>query len=218
MKRFAVIGLGHFGSYVARRLYAEGEEVIAVDLDADAVQEAADFSTQATVADATVKKTLEALGIQDVDIAIVSLGEKMDVITLVALYLIELGVPHIAVKAITEDHAKILKAIGVNEIIHPEQESAVRLATRLMLNDVIDFLPILSGFSVVSMRATPIVIGKQIKDLESKNIQVVAIQHKTQKSPTLVPDDDEPIFENDILILIGENQEIAKFTAKYCKE
>jgi trk system potassium uptake protein TrkA len=140
-KRFAVIGLGHFGAYALRVLYEAGCEVIAIDLDAEAVREAAEFSERAVVADATDVQALESLGVADVDVAIVSLGERMDVITLAALHLKELGVPNIAVKSLSEEHGRILKAIGVHEIVHPEKDAATRLARRLVRQDVLEYLP-----------------------------------------------------------------------------
>ena len=218
MKRFAVIGIGHFGATTARTLFETGAEVVAIDNNKEAVQDAAEFSTQAIFADATDKRAIQSLGLDDVDVAIVSLGERMDVITLVALHLIELGVAYTCVKALSDDHAKILRAIGVNEIIPPEVESALRLAMRLSLNNVTDFLPMLSGYSVVSMQATPSVAGKRIGDLETQNIQIVAIQRIGETRPTLVPSDDQLIAENDFLILIGENNEITKFTEIYCRD
>ncbi len=218
MKRFAVIGIGHFGSTTARTLFETGAEVVAIDFDKETIQEAAEYSTQAIFADATDKRALQALGLEDVDVAIVSLGERMDVITLVALHLIELGIKYTCVKALSDDHAKILRAIGVTEIVHPEEESALRLATRLSLNNVTDFLPMLSGYSVVSMQATAAVVGKKVGDLETRDVQIVAIQHRGQERPKLVPVDDEPIGANDVLIVIGANDAILKFTESYCRE
>src|SRR5688500_9427427 len=97
-QRFAVIGLGHFGAYVTRTLYAAGKEVIAIDSDSEAVRDAAEFSKEAIVADANDRQSLEALGLPEVDAAIISLGERMDVITLAALHVKEIGVPYLAVK------------------------------------------------------------------------------------------------------------------------
>jgi trk system potassium uptake protein TrkA len=218
MKRFAVIGIGHFGETVARTLFESGAEVVAIDRDKELVQDATEYSSQAICADATDMRALRAIGLDEVDAAIVSLGERMDVITLVALHLIEIGVPYTCVKALSDDHAKILRAIGVNEIIHPEEESAIRLATRLSFNNVADFLPLLSGYSVVSMQATERVVGRKVGELETADIQIVAIQHKDQDRPTLVPAETEPIEANDVLILIGANEEIARFTENYCRE
>lgn len=218
MKRIAVIGLGHFGLPVARTLCEEGEEVIAIDTDKEAVQESAEFATQAVVADATDRHTLEAVGIKEVDAAIVSLGKKMDVITLVALYLKELDVPYIAVKALSNDHVKILKALGVHEVIHPEIDTAVRLARRLARNNVIDFLPLLSGYSIVSMKAPKQFLNKTLGELNLRSelrIQIVAIQsnRNTKQSINLKPCSEDVIQQGDVIVLIGENQHLDKLSA-----
>jgi len=99
-ERFAVIGLGHFGAYALQVLYQAGKEVIAIDRDPEIVREAAEFAQKAVSADATDVHALESLGVGDVDCAIVSLGERLDIITLAALHLKDLGVPYIAVKAL----------------------------------------------------------------------------------------------------------------------
>ena len=206
MKRFAVIGLGHFGASVARKLYEEGREVIAVDSDKECVQDAADYSEQAICVDATDKRTLENIGLDEVDAAIVSLGERMDVITLAALHLKEIGVPYLIVKAISADHEKILRAIGVNEVIHPEEFAARSLATRLSLFGVSDFLPILPTYSVVLLKTPNCFANQTVSIMESKSVQVVAIQRGNEM--ILTPSDSEILLLNDMLILIGENQNL----------
>ncbi|MEK7725379.1 MAG: TrkA family potassium uptake protein [Acidobacteriota bacterium] len=216
MKRFAIIGLGHFGSSVAKKLYEEGREVIAVDSDKERVQDAAEYSEQAICVDATDKKTLENLQLNDVDAAIVSLGERMDVITLAALHLKEIGVSYLIVKAISADHEKILRAIGVDEVIHPEEFAAQSLATRLSLFGVSDFLPILPNYSVVLLK-TPVCFAHQtVNIMESKSVQVVAIQR--DKVMMLTPLDSEILQPNDMLILIGENKDLNKLAERIQSE
>jgi len=218
MKRFAVIGLGSFGRNVVETLYEQGAEVIAIDIDEDAVQFCSNFSHHAVVADATDKSALEELAINEVDVAIVSLGERMDRITLSSLHLKELGVPFVATKGISNNHETILKAIGVNEVIQPEKEAAVRLATRLSMSEVIDVLPLVSDdYSVVSMHATERLIGSRIGDLESASIQVVAIQSADERQPKLIPSEDEVIEPDSRLIILGSNTEISLFTNTYCR-
>jgi trk system potassium uptake protein TrkA len=212
MNRFAVIGLGHFGAEVARRLYNEGAEVIAIDADKERVQDAAEFSTQAIHADATESKTLEAVGLKEADVAIVSLGDRMDVITLTALHLKEIGCPYLIVKAISTDHEKILKAIGVNEVIHPEEFAARSLATRLSLFGVSEFLPILYNYSMVLLDSPACFVGKVIADLESKDVQVVGIRRGG--TVVLSPSDGEIIQTGDTLILLGENKHLNAVSEK----
>ncbi|HSK72290.1 MAG TPA: TrkA family potassium uptake protein [Pyrinomonadaceae bacterium] len=215
---FAVVGLGHFGSHVARVLYEAGKNVIAIDMDEEAVQDAAECATRAVVADATDRQTLVSLGIPDVDAAIISLGEKMDVIVLAALQFIELGVPYVAVKALTEDHAKILHAIGVHEVIHPEKEMAIRLASRLARKDVVDFLPIAPGYSIREIKAPPEFVGKSLSELALRNtlhVQLIAIERNRTKDEldiNIVPRAGDVIQADDILVLLGKNRDLDRIT------
>jgi trk system potassium uptake protein len=211
MKRdhFAVIGLGHFGAFALRVLYEAGKDVIALDADADKVRGAAEFAREAVTADATDVQVLRNLEIGDVDVAIVSLGERLDVITLCALHLKELGVPYIAVKALSEEHGRILKAIGVSEVIHPEKDAATRLARRLVRQDVIDYLPLLPGYSIVEISAPPEFVGKTLRELAIRNrlnVQLIAIQRKDKL--TIVPRAEDVIAADDLLVLLGEDRDL----------
>jgi trk system potassium uptake protein len=216
MKRFAVIGLGHFGMSVAKKLYEEGREVIAVDADKERVQDAADFSEQAICVDATDRQTLENIGLDDIDAAIVSLGERMDVITLAALHLKEIGVKYLIVKAISADHEKILRAIGVNEVVHPEEFAAQSLAIRLSLFGVSSFLPILPHYSVVLLKTPKCFVNQTINVMESKSVQVVAIQRHSEM--ILTPVDGELLQPDDMLILIGENRNLNQLAERIQNE
>jgi trk system potassium uptake protein len=215
-QRFVVIGIGNFGAYVARTLFEADKEVIAIDADASKVEAARDFATQAVIADATDKEALSEIGVADADAAIVSLGARMDVITLAALQVKELGVPYIAVKALSEDHGKILQAIGIHNVIHPEKDAAIRLGTRLALRDVVEFLPVLPGYSITEVKAPPEFVGKSLRELALRNtlnVQLVAIQHAHAggKAMNIVPRAEDVIHEGDLLFLLGENRHLDNF-------
>lgn len=218
-KRFVVIGLGHFGAHAASTLYAAGKEVIAIDRDQEAIQAMADNSSQAVVADATDKAMLRALGVADADVAIISLGERMDVITLAALHVRELGVPYIAVKALSEDHGKILEALGVHEVIHPEKDVAVRLANKLSRTDVVDFLPLMPGFSIIEIKTPPEFVGRTLKELSLRNtlnVQLIAIKRggKGPASCNIMPGADDKLGASDFLVMLGENQHLDRIRDK----
>jgi trk system potassium uptake protein TrkA len=212
-ERFAVIGLGHFGAYCLRALYETGKEVIAIDLDSEAVRDAAEFATEAISVDATDRLALESLGLRDVDVAIISLGQRMDVITLAALHVREIGVPYIAVKALSEEHGRILTALGVHEVVHPEKDSATRLAKRLSRQDVVDFLPLLPGYSIVEIKAPPEFVGKSLRDLALRNtlrVQLIAIlrEHEGKTDMNIVPRAEDRIEEGDLMILLGADEDL----------
>lgn len=136
MAQVAVIGLGRFGFYVTKHLHQAGHDVLAIDIDPQNVDAIADFSSRAVVLDARDKERLDALGIQDFDVVVVSLGERVDASALVALHLKEIGVRRLICKAGSEDHVKLLELIGVSEVVFPEREAAERLASHLGNEDL----------------------------------------------------------------------------------
>jgi len=213
LRRFVVIGLGHFGAHAAATLYASGKEVIAIDMDPDAVQGLADNATQAVVADATDRSMLASLGVQDADVAIISLGERMDVITLAALHCKELGVPYVAVKAISEDHGRILEALGVDEVIHPEKDMAVRLANKLARTDVVGCLPLMPGYSIIEIKTPPEFVGRSLKELalrNSLNVQLIGIEKPVngRKKVNIMPRAEDVLEEGDLLIILGADRDL----------
>jgi len=139
-QRFVVIGLGKFGFHVAKTLYEEGHEVIAIDRDHDLVQRIDGHCTEAVVLDATDKDKLAALALEEIDAAVVSTGSDTSKSILITLYLNELGVKNILTKAVNEDHGKILSRVGARQIIEPEKSMAVRVAQGLSTPNMIDFL------------------------------------------------------------------------------
>lgn len=215
MRRFAVIGLGHFGFNVAKKLYEDGHDVIAIDLNKELVQEVKESSSQAIVADVSERDTLESIGVQDVDVAVVSLGEKLDASILVTLYLKEMGVEQIIVKALTDDHAKVLKMIGATELVFPEKDMAIRVAERLSTPTVLDQIEFMDGYSVVEIEAPKQFWGVALNKAEIRNqygLSVVLIRKKGEKGAVLVgPKATDIMSEGDILVLLGADDDIEKF-------
>ena len=120
-KKYAVIGLGNFGFHAARSLYEEGHEVVAIDLDKGRVHAIGNHCTEAIFMDATDKERLGALGLESMDAVIVSTGTQISISILICLYLQEIGVKKILVKALDEDHAKVLKKVGASRSSIPKR-------------------------------------------------------------------------------------------------
>ena len=217
MRRFAVIGLGHFGFNAARKLYEDGHDVIAIDISKNRVQEMKESSSQAIVADVSDRETLEAIGINDVDVAVVSLGGKLDASILVTLYLKEMGIREIIVKAITDDHAKVLKMVGASDVVFPEKDMAIRLAERLSSPTVLDQVEFMEGYSVVEIEAPKSFHGADLISVDIRNkfgLSVVLIKKKGEGGEVLVaPKATDKIEEGDVLVLLGEDENIEKFKA-----
>ena len=215
MRKIVIIGAGSFGYHVAETLYKKGHEVLVIDKDKTVIQKIKDFCTQAVYADATDKETLEALGVKDMDAAVVSLGDRIEPSILVTLYLKELGVKEIIVKALSEDHAKILKYIGATEIIFPERDVAQRLANRLSAKNMLDYLNLAPGYSILEIVPPKKFVGKSLKELALRSkygIQIIAVKELVPEKVDLVPGGDFVIKDSDILIVVGKDEDLEKLS------
>lgn len=212
MRRFAVIGLGKFGFHLAKALFEDGHEVIAIDKDKDRVQEIQPFSTQAVVADIAHKEILKTLGIDQMDAALVSIGEDIAASILVTLYLKELKVKQILVKAMNEDHGKILERIGATEVIYPEKEMALKTARSLSTPNILDFIPMVENYTLVELAPPTAFIGKTLSGLDLRvrhNVYVIGVKEVLTDNFILVPPADFVVKDSDILFVIGHKDNIA---------
>lgn len=215
MARFTIIGLGKFGGHVARTLYERDHEVVGIDSDADTVQDHREHTTQAIVADCTDQETLRALDIASSEAVVVSLGERMDASILVTLYLRELGVRRIVAKAVSSDHGKILGLIGATEIVHPERDTAVRVANALGSRSILEYLPLGAGFSLVELGAPRAFRGKTLAELQIRNrFHVLVVAVKNGDRLELVPGASYRIGEGDILVFIGKDEDLEVVTRR----
>ena len=214
--KFAVIGLGSFGSNVAKTLYEKGNEVLAVDVDKEKIEEVKTFVSHAVNMDAADKENLQALGIQDMDVVIVSLGPEMEASILTVLHLHEIGAKRVVAKALTEDHAKILEAVGATEVIYPEKDMAIKTAMKLSCPNVLEYLPLISGFGIQEIAPPEKFIGKSLKELNLRNkygIQIIAIKELIPDKTTFVPKADFVLKDSDILVIMGEEKQLEKIDA-----
>ncbi len=214
--KFAVIGLGSFGSNIAKTLYEKGNEVLAVDEDKEKIDEVKNFVSHAVHMNAADKENLQALGIKDMDVVIVSLGPEMEASILTVLYLNEMGTKRIVAKALTEDHAKILESVGATETIYPEKDMAIKTALKLSCPNVLEYLPLISGFGIQEIAPPEKFIGKNLRELDLRNkygIQVIAIKELIPEKTTFVPKADFVLKDSDILVIMGEDKQLEKINA-----
>ena len=213
MAQFIVVGLGNFGSKISLSLSELGDEVLAIDIEAEFVDDVKDAVSQAVIADATEKETLAKLISSDFDAAIVSLGDKMEASVLVTLYLKELGVRRIIVKANNEDHGKVLKAVGATEVIYPEAQVALSLAQRLHTPNLIEHIPLAPEYSIVEIVASKMLIGKTLRELQFRQrygVAVIAVKDVLTDNFYLIPDPDFMIKPDNALIVVGMEADIKK--------
>jgi trk system potassium uptake protein TrkA len=213
MKRVVVIGLGIFGSQLARHLYESGLDVIAVDKSKEVVQRIKDFSTKAVVGDASDKELLENIGVAADDIVVISFGEDLSASTLLTLHLKELKVQTIIVKVPNEDYKRILLKVGASEAIIPEREMANKVARSIISPNVLEYLPISEEYTIVELAPPTAFIGKSLAELDLRkryNLQVIAIRDVLAKKMQLVPRASAILKDSDVLVIIGKEQDIRK--------
>lgn len=216
-KQFGVIGLGRFGAAMATTLADLGHDVVGVDGSEERVRQLADTITQAIQLDATDERALRAAGINDVDVAVVSIGENIESSLLVVMQLKELGIKTIVAKAVTPLHGRILEKLGVSRVIFPEREMAIRVAHSLVMPNVIDYIELSKDFSIVELPAPKAFVGQTLKQLELRpryGLTLIAIKRRAQAGgpeiTNVAPTADERIAEGDTLSLLGSNERIAQ--------
>ncbi len=211
MKRqsIMVIGLGQFGSTVAKSLIELDQEVLGVDIDADIVQRATTFLTHAVVADATDELVLQSLGLGQYDIVIVAIGDNTQANLMTSMMLKELNVPYVVSKAESELQGKMLKKIGVDMVLYPERDMAMRLAQSLTRDYVLDYLQLSNDIGLVEIETPEFLVGKTLIESglrETYQLSVVAV--KTGNDIEVPPKPNRPLTEADRLILIGRIHDI----------
>lgn len=213
MKSFVIIGLGSFGKYLAQFLHERGFAVTAVDSNEERVEEVKPFVHKGVIGNAKNKETLQKIGVEDADGIIVSMGEKVDDSLLVIYRLKELNIKNLYVKVFTEEHAQIVNLIEASEIIFPERESAFKLAQRIDNPNILDYIPLTEGYSIIDWAPSKSFIGTSLGELDLKhnyNIQVVSIEETVPERVKMIPRASHIIKDSDILVIIGKNEDLER--------
>jgi len=214
-RTFGVIGLGRFGYHVARTLAQGGAEVIACDVDEEKVREVSEYVSLAYVLDATDAKALKESGIANVDTAVVSIGENIEASILIVVQLKELGVKEVVARAITPLHGKVLEKLGVDRVVYPEKEMAIRVAHSLLVGEFIEEIPIGEKHSLFELKAFDFMLGKTLRDLDVRRrfgVSVLAI--KRGENLIVNPMGDEKILPGDILVVLGTTEQLSSMASQ----
>ena len=206
MESYVVIGLGRFGTELATRLYACGEEVMVIDTDPLLVDKIADRVTRAVAADARDPDVLRKLGVGNFDRAIVAVGTDLAASALITMNLKSLNVPFIMCKAQDETYREILEKLGADKVIIPEWEMADKLALGLTHVGVMEYIELSQEFGIVEMKPIPEWVGKTIRELEMRTrygVNVIAVR-KDEETIRIPPDIDSPIRESDGIVMLGK--------------
>ena len=206
MKTYLVIGLGLFGSEVARQLCVQGCEVLAMDIRTDLVQQVAEDVTHAVVGDGQDKEVLRALGVRNFDCAVIAIGDNLAASVLTTMNLKELGVPYVVCKAHDETHRRVLEKLGVDRVVIPEYEFADRLARSLSTSNVLDYIELSDEYGIMEVPAPAKWIGKSLKELDVRakwGINIIAVK-RTGRISTF-PAGDYRFCEGDVIVVLGDS-------------
>lgn len=224
-KQFGVIGLGTFGSNVAKELAAREFPVLAIDHKEEVVNRISSFVTQAIVADATDDIALKDAGIADCDTVIISMGEDIETSILATLIAKDLGVPNVIVKCTSMWHSKIAVKIGADKVIYPELEMAKKLAESMASPNILEQIEFSKDYNLVEIMAPESLWKKTIRESNIRNkfgVNIIAIkrnipfvnddgQSDIKEETNIAPGPDDEIMENDILVVVGKDEQLKKF-------
>lgn len=184
-KEFVVVGLGRFGGSIVKELIRLGADVLAIDTSPERVDEYAKIATQAVVADTTDEEVIKSLGIRNFEHVIIAIGENIQASILTTLILKDLGVQQITVKAQNDYHARVLRKIGADHVVHPERDMGIRIANNMMSNNVLDYLELSDEHSIMEIKANEQIAGFSLIDLDIRakyGINIVGIKGATPSS------------------------------------
>lgn len=208
-EQFIVLGLGRFGASMARSLYEMGYEVMAVDSDEGLVQNAAPYATQAVQADATDEDALQALGIQNYDVAVVAIGNVRDSV-LITVLCKEAGIPQVVAKATDDLHAKVLRKVGADRVVFPERDMGMRVAKSLVTPNILDMMALTDGYQIAEVTAPEAWQGRTLAQVNVRRdygLSILAIQ---RDGGLIASPGAETVFvQQDVLLVLGKQESIA---------
>lgn len=210
-KTYAVFGLGRYGVAVARELVDNGMEVIAVDTDERIVNAVADELPICKCADVTDPDVIRQLGISNVDVVIIAMATNLEASVMAITLCKEIGVKTVIAKAANEMHQKILKRVGADKVVFPENESGIRLAKNLLSSGFVDMVSLAKNVSMIELDVKPEWVGKNLIELylrKKYSVNVVAIRKGDAVSVDIDPH--APLQADDKLIVIANTEKLSK--------
>lgn len=229
MRRIAVIGLGNFGYHLCTSLAKNGAEVLAIDRDYDLVEQIKNDVTRSICLDTTSEKNLQATALQEMDAVIITIGENYIEHSILTTSLVAgLGVPLLIARSTSDLHGRILKLVGAQEVINPEQFIADRLSKRVTKPSIVELIQLSDdGYALSDILVPPTFVDKTLAELNLRqeySVNVIAIKHKHRKilpdgteqikdSVNHLPKPNDLLRKNDIISCIGAIEQIEKIAA-----
>lgn len=226
--KYIIVGLGNFGASLAQKLTAQGNEVIGIDTTMVKVDLFKEKISHTIQMDATEEFTVSGLPLEDTDVVIIAIGEDEGANIMATALFKNMQVKRLISRAINPLHEKVLEAIGVNEIVHPEEETAERWAKKLSLNNVVNSFELSEDYSIIEAEVPEEHIGKSIKEIGFRgkyDLLVLTIIKKSEVKSLLgksrtelkiqgIATPEQQLEENDLLVLYGSNNSLQTFLKK----
>ena len=208
-----VIGLGRFGAATADTLTKLDREVLAVDTDMDLVQQWSELVTHTVQADVTRMEALQQIGAGNFGTAVVAVGSSIEASVLITANLVDLGIPQIWTKAVSESHGKILERIGATHVIFPEVEAGERVA-HLLNGQMLDFVEVDEDFAIVRMFPPRVLLGKTLAQAGIRNeYKITTVGVKKPGESFTYATAETLIAEGDQILVSGHPDDIERFAA-----
>lgn len=208
---YAVIGLGRFGSAVAKALALQNRTVIVADQNPEAVEALREYTPFAFVIDHMSREALDEIGVRNCDVAIVGIGTHLDVSILTTLHLVNLGIPKVIAKATSVEHGQILQRLGA-QVVYPEQDMGEQLAVQLLSRNLVGYLALDNQINVYELLVPNSLVGKTVieEDIRRRfGLNIVAIERDSKTITNITPN---TVFQlGDMIVVIGQVDEVAKF-------
>jgi len=210
-KRFVMLGMGTFGTALARKLAANGCQVIGVDSSRERLEAVKHEIHECVIGDCTDREVLENLPLRDVSAVFISLGETISLSLLATLHVKELGARQVIVKGVTKEHGKILEHLGVDRVVLPEEEVARQLADKMTWPNVLDFLPIDPDYSVAEVAMPGSLSGKTLAEANLRTaigVHVMGIKDVLTGKFEMFPDGRRKLMDDQVLLVVGRAEEL----------
>ena len=211
-QQYAVIGLGRFGISVARRLHEAGQEVLGIDVNEERIDDAESYVTHAIIADSTDEKALTSIGIRNFDCVIVAIGNDIQSSILTVMILKDLGVKKVIAKALGKLHGKVLDRIGADWIVYPERDMGERVANQLLSPNMLNYIELSKEYNIEEIMIPERMAEKSLKELNIRakyNVSAIAVFRSG--NIIISPSPDELIHKGDLLVMIGNREDLAEF-------
>lgn len=220
--QYCVIGLGRFGAKLAKALFSRGGEVLGIDMDRNAVEKIKDHVSHVAIADCTDEIAMRDIGVQDLDVAVVAIGEKIETSILTTAILKRLGVVKILARAVSKAQARILSEVGAHQVFSLEEQMGEQMAARLIAPHILESVNLSPGHSLVEAVLPGNFLGKSLKELDLRakmGVNVVALKRKvpainergeniTKIALNYLPSPDEKLTAEDILVVVGSDDNL----------